>query len=77
MTLRTLVLAALIAAPGAAPMTGAALADEALTLTPPLYREQARTTAATRPASELVTTPRLVPAASAARRVVAAALPNR
>jgi hypothetical protein len=70
MTLRTLVLAALIAAPGAAPMTGAALADEALTLTPPLYREQARTTAATRPASELVTT-------SAARRVVAAALPNR
>ena len=74
MTLRTLILAALIAAPSA----GAALADEAFTLTPPLYREQARSTAATRPASELATIPRLVPAAApASRRVVATALPTR
>lgn len=73
MTSRTLVLAALIAAS----TTGAALADEALTLMPPLYREQARSTAATRPASELVTTPRLVPAAPAANRVVATAAPIR
>jgi hypothetical protein len=73
MTLRTLVLAALIAAP----TTGTALADEGFTLTPPLYREQARTTAATRPASELATTPRLVPTSPAARRVVATAVPTR
>lgn len=73
MTLRTLVLAALIAAP----TSGAALADEALTLTPPLYREQARSTAATRPVSELATTPRLVPAAPVAKRVVATAEPTR
>ncbi|MGH1574159.1 hypothetical protein ACRAWG_30365 [Methylobacterium sp. P31] len=62
MTVRTVVLAAL----AAVPMIGTALADETITLTPPLYREQARTTAATRPASELATTPRLVPAAPAA-----------
>ncbi|SDN06314.1 hypothetical protein SAMN05216360_105245 [Methylobacterium phyllostachyos] len=73
MTLRTFVLAALIAAPTA----GTALADEALTLTPPLYREQARTTAATRPTSELATVPRLVPASPTARRVVATAVPAR
>lgn len=73
MTLRTLGLAALVAAP----MTGTAFADEALTITPPLYREQARTTAAQRPASELGTTPRLVPTSSPARRVVATALPTR
>lgn len=73
MTLRTLVLAALIAAPTAS----AALADEALTLTPPLYREQARSTATTRPSAELATTPRLVPAAPAATRIVATAVPTR
>ncbi|MCJ2090007.1 hypothetical protein MKK88_29055 [Methylobacterium sp. E-005] len=73
MTLRPFFLAAVIALP----TTAAALADEALTLTPPLYRDQARITAATRPASELVTTPRLVPAAPAARRVVATAVPMR
>lgn len=72
MTLRTLVLAAVIAAP-----TGAALADGGLTLTPPLYRAQARETAAARPAAELATTPRLVPAAPAATRVVATAVPKR
>jgi hypothetical protein len=73
MTVRTVVLAAL----AAVPMIGTALADEAITLTPPLYREQARTTAATRPASELATTPRLVPAAPATPRVVATAVPTR
>ena len=72
MTLRTLVLAALIAAP-----TTGALADEALTLTPPLYRDQARSTAAARPASELATTPRLVPATPATKRIVATAMPMR
>ncbi|MCJ2017345.1 hypothetical protein MKK84_07900 [Methylobacterium sp. E-065] len=75
MTLRSFVLAALIAAPMAAATTGA-LADEALTLTPPLYRDQARTTATARPAFELATTPRLVPATPAATRVVAAAMPT-
>ncbi|WP_267427068.1 hypothetical protein [Methylobacterium sp. GC_Met_2] len=80
MTLRPLVLAALIAAPMVASVAAAttgALADEALTLTPPLYRDQARTTAAARPASELATTPRLVPATPAAKRIVAAAMPIR
>ncbi|MCJ2066200.1 hypothetical protein MKK63_26385 [Methylobacterium sp. J-088] len=77
MTLRPLVLAALIAAPMVAAATTGALADEALTLTPPLYRDQARTTAAARPASELATTPRLVPATPAAKRIVAAAMPIR
>ncbi|MCJ2071290.1 hypothetical protein MKK75_21260 [Methylobacterium sp. J-030] len=73
MTLRTLVLAAFIAASA----TGTAIADEALTLTPPLYRDVARSTAATRPATELATTPRLVPAAPGAKRVVATAMPIR
>ncbi|MGH1589645.1 hypothetical protein ACRBEV_16380 [Methylobacterium phyllosphaerae] len=73
MTVRTFVLAAL----AAVPMIGTALADEAVTLTPPLYREQARPTAAVRPASELTTTPRLVPASPATPRVVATAVPTR
>jgi hypothetical protein len=69
MTVRTVVLAAL----AAVSMIGTARADEVLNLTPPLYRTQARPTAAVRPASELTTIPRLVPAAPAARRVVATA----
>lgn len=73
MTVRTIVLAAL----AAVPMIGAARADESIALTPPLYREQARLTAAVRPASELATTPRLVPASPASRRVVATAVPAR
>ncbi|MCJ2121143.1 hypothetical protein [Methylobacterium sp. J-077] len=74
MTLRTFLIAAL----ASMPMIGSALADEAITLTPPLYREQARGTSAARPATELATTPRLVPAAPTATRVVTAtALPTR
>ena len=67
MTLRTIALIAV----AAGSMIGPALAGESVSLTPPLYREQARPTAALRPASELVTTPRLVPAAPASRRIVA------
>jgi len=73
MTIRTIVIAAL----AAAPMIGTALADETIALTPPIYREQARPTASVRPASELSTTPRLVPASPASRRVVAAAVSTR
>jgi hypothetical protein len=73
MTVRKLTLAAL----AAVSMIGSALADEIITLTPPLYREQARSTAAVRPASELATTPRLVPASPASPRVVATAIPTR
>ena len=73
MTVRTIVLAAL----AAVPMIGAARADESIALTPPLYREQARPTAAVRPATELATTPRLVPASPASRRGVATAVPAR
>jgi hypothetical protein len=69
MTIRKIILA--VAAAGS--LAGPARADDALHLTPPLYREQARATATVRPASELTTTPRLVPAASTARRVVAIA----
>lgn len=69
MTVRLLVLATL----AAAPLVGTAAAGEATDLTPPLYRAEARATSAVRPASELVTTPRLVPAAPAAPRVVATA----
>jgi hypothetical protein len=70
MTLRTFALAAV----AAGSLVGPALADEAIHLTPPLYREQARATAAVRPASELATTPRLVPTAPAFRRIVATAV---
>lgn len=51
--------------------TGTVMADEAIFLTPPLYREQARTTAAVRPASELTTTPSLTPAARKNARIAA------
>jgi hypothetical protein len=62
-----------LAALATVPMIGSAVADERINLTPPLYRDQARATASVRPATELVTTPRLVPAAPAAARVVATA----
>lgn len=58
MTLRTFVLATL----ASATLTGSVLADDRTYLTPPLYREQARATAAIRPASELTTTPSLTAA---------------
>ena len=69
MTLRTVALIAL----AAGSMVGPARADEAIHLTPPLYREQARATASVRPASELATTPRPVPTAPASPRIVATA----
>lgn len=52
---------------------GAVMADELVFVTPPLYREQARTTAAVRPASELTTTPSLVRANRENSRIVAEA----
>jgi hypothetical protein len=55
---------------------GTALADERINLTPPLFREQARSTAAIRPASELTTTLRLVPAAPAKPRIIAETVPS-
>lgn len=67
MTARTITLAAL----AAVALAGPALADDRITITPTLYRDQARATAAVRPATELTTTPRLVPAAPAKSRVVA------
>lgn len=62
MTLRTFVLATL----ASATLTGSVLADDRTYLTPPLYREQARATAAIRPASELTTTPSVTAAATSA-----------
>ncbi|MCJ2058468.1 hypothetical protein MKL09_18175 [Methylobacterium sp. J-048] len=74
MSMRSFIVAAL----AFVPMVGPALADEAVNLTPPLYREQARATSAARPVTELATTPRLVPAVPTASRVVTAtALPTR
>ena len=70
MTARTFTLAALAIAVFAVP----ALADDRLNLTPTLYRDQARTTASVRPASELTTTPRLVPVAPIKTRVIAEAV---
>lgn len=48
-----------------------AVAGDLIHLTPTLYREQARATAAIRPASELTTTPSLTPRSPAPPRVVA------
>ncbi|GJD97211.1 hypothetical protein OCOJLMKI_4439 [Methylobacterium iners] len=48
-----------------------AVAGDVIHLTPTLYREQARATAAIRSASELTTTPSLTPRAPATPRVVA------
>ncbi|MGE8131679.1 hypothetical protein ACQKQD_32500 [Methylobacterium sp. NPDC080182] len=73
MTIRTLILAAL-AALAVVPALGSAVADERIDFTPPLYREQARPTAAVRQASEITTTPSLVRAApEAPRRLIEAA----
>ncbi|GEP07014.1 hypothetical protein [Methylobacterium oxalidis] len=69
MTIRTLVLAVV----ASATLTGTAMAGDRIDVTPTLYREQARATAAVRPASELTTTPSLVAHAPAAPRVVAEA----
>ncbi|CAM2931110.1 MULTISPECIES: hypothetical protein [Methylobacterium] len=78
MTTRSLILAALASVLASVPTIGSALADEAINLTPPLYREQARVISTTRPATELATTPRLVPAAPTTTRVITAtAMPTR
>ena len=69
MTIRTIILAAF----AVGTLAGPALAEDRISLTPTLYRDQARVTATVRPASELTTTPRLVPAAPAKSRVVAEA----
>lgn len=62
----------LIALVSAASTAGSAMAAEPLNLTPPLYREQARTIRQTRAASDMTTTPQPVAAAkpAEARRVV-------
>lgn len=78
MTTRSLILAALASVLASVPTICSALADEAINLTPPLYREQARVISTTRPATELATTPRLVPAAPTTTRVITAtAMPTR
>ncbi|WP_336492834.1 hypothetical protein [Methylobacterium nigriterrae] len=69
MTVRALVLAVV----AAATLAGIAKADDRIHVTPTLYREQARATAAVRPASELTTTPSLIARAPEAPRVVAEA----
>ena len=72
MTTRALALAVL----AFATLTSTVMADDRINLTPPLYREQARSTAAVRPASELNTTPSLTARALPVRRVVADADAN-
>jgi len=72
MTTHSLVLAILVSTT----QTGTVMADDRINLTPPLYREQARSTAAVRPASELNTTPSLTARAFPVRRVVADANSN-
>ncbi|WP_244477248.1 hypothetical protein [Methylobacterium sp. Leaf125] len=72
MTTRSLALAVL----ALATLTGTVMADDRINLTPPLYREQARSTAAVRPASELNTTPSLTARTLQVRRVVADADAN-
>jgi hypothetical protein len=68
-TIRAFILAALAVVPD----LGSATADERIEFTPPLYREQARPTAAVRPGSEMTTTPSLVRASQKApRRIVEA-----
>ena len=69
MTVRALVLAVV----ASATLAGTAKADDRIHVTPTLYREQARATAAVRPASELTTTPSLTVRASEAPRIVAEA----
>ena len=64
MTIRALTFAAFAVVTAIGP----AIAGERIDFTPPLYREQARPTAAVRPASEITTTPSLVRAAPEAPR---------
>ncbi len=54
--------------------TPTVMADEAIFLTPPLYREEVRTTAAVRPATDLTTTPSLTPANRNNSRIVTEAI---
>ena len=61
----------ILAAPASVPRARVATAEGCLDLTPPLCREQARPTAAVRPASKLGTAPRLSPTAPAEPRIVA------
>jgi hypothetical protein len=69
MTVRAFTFAALAVVTAIGPAT----AGDRIDFTPPLYREQARPTAAVRPASEITTTPSLVRAAmEAPRRLVEA-----
>ncbi|GJD55192.1 hypothetical protein [Methylobacterium dankookense] len=69
MSVRTVILAAL----ASTVLISGAMAEDRINLTPPLFREQARTTATVRPISEMATTPRLVPAAPADPRILAEA----
>lgn len=70
MTTRTLVLAIL----ASVTLTGTAMAEDVINLTPPLYREQARATASVRLPSELTTTPSVTARAPETRRTVAEAV---
>ena len=72
----TIRLSIVLAALAFTTLTGTVMADDRINLTPPLYREQARSTAAMRPASELTTTPSVTARALSARRVVADADAN-
>lgn len=69
MSVRTVILAAL----ASTVLISGAMAEDRINLTPPLFREQARTIATVRPISEMATTPRLVPAAPADPRILAEA----
>ncbi|AWN34417.1 hypothetical protein [Methylobacterium radiodurans] len=64
---------AVLAATAAATLATPVVADDILHVTPPLYREQARTRPV-RPATELATTPHPVSAAPGSTRIVAAAV---
>jgi len=69
MTIRVFAFAALAVVSA----VGSATAGDRIDFTPPLYREQARSTAAVRTASEITTTPILVRTSSEApRRIVEA-----
>lgn len=61
--MRTIQVFALTVLASAAITTGAAMAGEALHLTPPLFREQARETQQVRRVNDLTTTPQPVAAA--------------
>ena len=69
MTLRSFIVAAM----AALPMIGSARADEAIALTPPLYREQARSIGQVRSVSDMTTTPQPVMTSATQRRTVTVA----